>query len=144
MSPQRQQELDRILHALRQIQGVSEVTTDDFTDEGFWVFLELIPKHPHHSRRDPVYEFAQPLRSIKGAIRRSCRWHGVSFDFRDWPTRQYDRSQGERYYRGYDKTSIKLDLQIPEYYPDPKPAASPKPPPIKLDDDGRPVPNWGH
>ena len=132
----RQDKLDAVLKDLQAIPGIKQVVSDDFTDEGYWVFLTLAFKG---------YKPAVPLRSTKAAIARVVRRHNVPMSFLDWPVPVYNRDREFKYLQGYDKDAIKIDLAIRNDCPKPVPMVVQQvvQQAVRLDERGRPKVNWG-
>lgn len=108
-STERQNKLNPILEALRQIPGVESVQQDDFDSVGINVFLWLVRGQ---SYGNVPYTFQSPLRSVKAAIKRVCLKHNVGFNFLHWPTMRYETSFGEKRKSGYDCEHIKIEVMV--------------------------------
>ena len=139
MTPERQALLTPILDELRTIPGVKDVFQDDFDSQSVNVFLDL---ECYMAVQRP-FKFNSPLRSTKASIKRICKKFDAPMNFLDWPVREYDSDRGEKSFRGYSQSDIKIEVFVPELWEAPKPQ-KPVEKPINFDAQGRPAVNWGH
>lgn len=119
----RQKRLDPILRGLLQIEGVVQLTQDDFDSRSINVFLGLaVESRSCMTSSKRAYRFSKSLRSIKAAIRRviHAAFEGkcgneVVFNFLDWPTKKYISDGGRpagKLDDGYTHESIKIEVLI--------------------------------
>ena len=113
---ERQRKLDRVLPLLRQIEGVTQVWTDDWDSTAINVFLDLDTMDSERgsvSGKNPM-RFKSPLRKVKAAIRKACKDAGLDFNFLDWPAPQYSSTtilgRRETFKEGYDGSDIKIEV----------------------------------
>jgi hypothetical protein len=99
----------------RQVPGVLNATDDDFDSTSVNVFLALDVQSRAGciTSSDRPFRFVTPLRSTKAAIRRVCKQHGVSFNFLNWPAKQYvSDGMGGKSDDGYDVEEIKIEVFV--------------------------------
>jgi hypothetical protein len=132
MTPNRQAQLDAVLHELSKQPGFASVKADDFDSAGINVFIELEPAIERHASHLPVYQFAVPQRRMKANVRRVCEEHGVAVSFLDWPVKRYSNLGNGlgKMDEGYSQTHYKVELHIPE----PAPPSTPPDPQLTLGD----------
>ena len=120
MDNKRQERLDEVLTALREIEGLRLVKSDDFNSTAIDIFLTLQTKFgdnfKHSYGGSNTCEWAVPIRTVKANIRRACRKLGVAFNWLDWPVMQYYSSGGEKFKAGYDQNDFKIEVFIAETY----------------------------
>jgi len=111
---QRQELLDPVLNDLSGIPGVVCVEPDDFDSTSINVFLTLdVERHTGFRLRRPDV-FVAPLRSTKAGVKHVCKEHGVSFNFLDWPVKQYQYwdKRNPKVPDGYQHGYIKIEVFV--------------------------------
>tara|TARA_Y100000034_G_C6590713_1_gene256599 strand:- start:128 stop:469 length:342 start_codon:yes stop_codon:yes gene_type:complete len=108
----RQNKLNPILEALRELPGVKSVWQDDYNTVAIDVFVELDDcdsKGGSFDGRKP-FRFAVDLRTIKRRIMEVCADFGPIM--LDWPELKYLTIGGQKVRDGYDKDTIKVEVFI--------------------------------
>lgn len=109
---ERQAKLDPILAELKKIPGIVKVAQDDFDSTSIRVvcYLDDCNSRAGSLRGNKPFRFAQPIRSTKAAIKKSCKGTGLLFT--NTPVLQYESSNGEKVKDGYDSDHISIDLDV--------------------------------
>lgn len=110
----RQTKLDPILDALREIDGIAQVTQDDFDSVGINVFIaldvgtrSLIPVRIRGITDYLPLSFPRGIRSLKSGVSQVCARLNVNANFLHWPSKP-----GRTAKEPYDCEHIKLEVFV--------------------------------
>jgi len=108
---ERQLKLDPVLTELRKINGIDNVSQDDYDSAGINVFFWLNSKSDFDGR---ALEFVIPLISLRSRLNKLFKKLGVEFSVIDYPTMTYAYVPSSWRMRG-DKSHVKIGYDQNRY-----------------------------